>query len=79
MTTAQRLQTDESLSCTQILDVLAPAFKDSSIDVGWSASAAPALASRPATSSPTRRPQPRTVLLELEDEPWHVSDPDPGG
>jgi hypothetical protein len=73
--TAQRLETDEAPSCTQILDVLAPAFADSRIEVRLvSVSGDRArvetryrLAGAPA--------QPRTVLLLLEDGEWHISDP----
>jgi hypothetical protein len=73
--TAQRLQTDEAPTCTQILDILAPAFKDSKIDVhlvsisGTRArvEARYKLADAPAT--------PRTILLELENDQWRVSDP----
>jgi hypothetical protein len=73
--TAQRLQSDESLTCTQILDVLAPAFKDSSIDVrlvSISGTRARVEARYKLADAPA---QPRTVLLELEDGEWRVSDP----
>ena len=73
--TAQRLQTDSPPSCTQILDVLAPAFKDSKIDVrlvNISGTRARVEARYKLADSPA---QPRTVLLELEDAGWRVSDP----
>ena len=73
--TAQRLQSNEAPSCTQILDVLAPAFKDSSIDVrlvSISGTRARVEARYKLAQAPA---QPRTILLELEDGEWHVSDP----
>ena len=73
--TAQRLQTDEAPTCTQILDILAPAFKDSKIDVhlvNISGTRARVEARYKLADSPA---QPRTILLELEDGEWHVSDP----
>jgi len=73
--TAQRLQSDEAPSCTQILDVLAPAFKDSTIDVhlvSISGTRARVEARYKLAQAPA---QPRTILLELEDGEWHVSDP----
>jgi hypothetical protein len=73
--TAQRLQSDEALSCTQILDVLAPAFEKSTIDVRFvsiSGSRARVEARYKLADSPA---QPRTILLQMEDGEWHVSDP----
>jgi hypothetical protein len=73
--TAQRLESDEPLSCTQILDVLAPAFEDSVIDarfVNISGTRARVEARYKLADSPA---QPRTILLELQDGEWHVSDP----
>ncbi len=73
--TAQRLESDEALSCTQILDVLAPAFEDSTIDVRFvniSGTRARVEARYKLADSPA---QPRTILLELQDGDWHVSDP----
>jgi hypothetical protein len=73
--TAQRLQSDEALTCTQILDVLAPAFEDSTVDVRFvniSGTRARVEARYKLADSPA---QPRTILLELQDGEWHVSDP----
>ena len=73
--TAQRLQSDESLTCTEILDVLAPAFEDSTIDVRFvsiSGTRARVEARYKLADAPA---QPRTVLLEQQDGEWHVSDP----
>lgn len=73
--TAQRLQTDNPPSCEQILDVLAPAFKDSSIAVhlvSISGTRARVEARYKLAQAPA---QPRTILLELEGGEWHVSDP----
>lgn len=73
--TAQRLQSDEPLSCTEILDVLAPAFEDSKIDVRFvniSGTRARVEARYKLADSPA---QPRTILLQLEDDEWRVSDP----
>ncbi len=73
--TAQRLQSDEALTCTQILDVLAPAFEDSQVDVRFvsiSGIRARVEARYKLADSPA---QPRTILLVLEDDEWHVSDP----
>ena len=73
--TAQRLQSDEALSCTEILDVLAPAFEDSKIDVRFvsiSGTRARVEARYKLADSPA---QPRTILLQLEEGEWRVSDP----
>ena len=59
----------------QILDVLAPAFEDSKIDVRFvsiSGTRARVEARYKLADSPA---QPRTILLELQEGEWHVSDP----
>jgi hypothetical protein len=73
--TAQRLQTDEAPSCTQILDVLAPAFADSKIDVRLVAVSGDRARVETRYRVGDAPAQPRTVLLLLEDGEWHVSDP----
>jgi len=75
VSTAQRLQTDELPACPKILDVLAPAFANSSLSVRYvnvSGERARVEARYRVGGSGA---QPRTVLLELEDGKWHVSDP----
>jgi hypothetical protein len=72
---AQRLQTDEPLSCNEILDTFAPAFEGSSIDVRFvsiSGSRARVETRYKLADAPA---QPRTILLELQEGEWHVSDP----
>jgi hypothetical protein len=73
---AQRLQTDEPLSCNEILDTFAPAFKGSSVDVrlvSISGVRARVETRYKLADSPA---QPRTVLLQLEDDGWRISNPD---
>jgi hypothetical protein len=75
VTAAQRLQSDEVQSCQQIIGVFAPAFKGSSIDVRFvsiSGTRARVEARYKLADAPA---QPRTVLLELVDGEWHISDP----
>jgi hypothetical protein len=75
---AQRLQADEPLPCTKILDTFAPAFKDSTIDVrlvSISGSHARVESRYKLADSPA---QPRTILLELEDGQWLISNPNFG-
>jgi Putative lumazine-binding len=73
---AQRLQTDEPLSCAEILDTFAAAFKGSSVDVrvvSVSGIRARVETRYKLADSPA---QPRTVLLQLEDGGWRISNPD---
>ena len=75
VTTAQRLQTDETPRCTEILDVLAPVFQGSEYTVNYvsvSGNRARAEGRFKVGSAPA---QPRTVLLLLEQDEWHISDP----
>lgn len=75
VSTAQRLQTDETPKCTQILDVLAPVFKDSAVSVRYvsvSGNRARVEARYRVAGSGA---QPRTVLLLDEDGEWRISDP----
>jgi hypothetical protein len=75
VSTAQRLQTDQTPECTKILDVLAPVFKDSQVSVRYvsvSGNRARVEARYRVSGSGA---QPRTVLLLDEDGIWRISDP----
>ena len=75
MSTAQRLQTDQTPECTKILDVLAPVFKGSQVSVRYvsvSGNRARVEARYRVAGSGA---QPRTVLLLDEDGTWRISDP----
>ena len=75
VSTAQRLQIDEVPECTKILDVLAPVFAGSEFTLNYvsvSGNRARAEGRFKIASAPA---QPRTVLLLLEKNEWHVSDP----
>ena len=75
VSTAQRLQTDEVPECTKILDVLAPVFAGSEVTLNYvsvSGNRARAEGRFKVGSAPA---QPRTVLLLLEKDGWHISDP----
>lgn len=73
--TAQRLETDDVPSCTQILDVLAPAFADSRIEVRFVSVSGTRARVEARYKIGDAAAQPRTVLLLLEDGEWRVSDP----
>jgi Domain of unknown function (DUF4878) len=73
--TAQRLQVSEPPPCTEILDVLAPLFADSTIvvlRVSVSGNRARVEADYKLKGGAV---QPRTVLLLAEGGEWHISDP----
>ena len=75
VSTAQRLQTDETPECTKILDVLAPVFKGSAVSVRFvsvSGNRARVEARYRVAGSGA---QPRTLLLLDEDGEWRISDP----
>ena len=75
VSTAQRLQTDEVPECTKILDVLAPVFAGSEFTLSYvsvSGNRARAEGRFKVGNAPA---QPRTVLLLLEKDGWHISDP----
>lgn len=75
VSTAQRLQTNETPKCRQILEVLAPVFKGSAVSVRYvsvSGNRARVEARYRVAGSGA---QPRTVLLLDEDGEWHISDP----
>jgi hypothetical protein len=75
VSTAQRLQTDEPPKCIQILDILAPVFKGSSYTVNYVSVSGNRARTEGRFKVPDAPAQPRTVLLTLEEDEWHVSDP----
>jgi ketosteroid isomerase-like protein len=75
VSTAQRLQIDEVPECEEILDALAAAFKDSTIDVRFVSVSGNQARVEARYRVAGAGSQPRTVLLLSEDGEWRVSDP----
>lgn len=75
VSTAQRLQTDELPKCTRILDILAPVFADSSLSVRYVNVSGERARVEARYRVGDSGAQPRTILLELEDGQWRISDP----
>ena len=75
VSTAQRLQSDELPECTRILDVLAPAFADSQLDVRFVSVSGNRARVEARYRLAGSGAQPRTVLLLSEDGEWRISDP----
>ena len=73
---AQRLQTDETFGCVELLTALKSAYKGSAIEVrSVSVSGNQARAEGRFKLEGTGA-EPRTVLLLREKDEWHISDPD---
>ena len=75
VSTAQRLQTDETPECTKILDVLAPVFKGSAVSVRFVSVSGNRARVEARYRVGGSGAQPRTVLLLDEDGEWRISDP----
>ena len=76
MSTAQRLQSDELPECTRILDVLAPAFADSQLDVPLrERQRQPRPGGGPLQARPAPAPSRAPSCSLSEDGEWRISDP----
>ena len=75
VSTAQRLQVDELPKCERILDVLAPVFAQSSLSVRYVSVSGDRARVEARFHVGDSGAQPRTILLEVENGEWRVSDP----
>jgi len=75
VSTAQRLQTDETPKCARIVELLEAAFAGSGIDVRYVSVSGIRARVEARYKIPGHAAQPRTVLLLEENGEWRISDP----
>jgi hypothetical protein len=75
VSTAQRLQTDETPKCAQIVELLEAAFAGSGIDVRYVSVSGNRARVEGRYKIRGHAAQPRTVLLLEENGEWRISDP----
>jgi hypothetical protein len=75
---AQRLQTDETPTCEQIVKLLAVVYRDSDVEVSYVNVSGNRARAEARLKLPGHRAEPRTVTLIEQEGKWRVADLDAG-